>query len=299
MSEWPIAHGSAGLPGPTLSWPLDPVPMVAALAAAVVYVVAWRAVNARHPASPMSAWRLAAWLGGVLVILAALDSPIDSLADDLLSAHMVQHLMLTMVAPPLLAFGAPVLLLLRVSRPNLRSTVILPLLHSRLARVGSSAVLAWLLFTVVMWAAHFTPVFQAALEDGRIHVLEHAAFLVTACLFWWPIVGADPMPGRLPFGLRLVYALAQMPVMAAVGLVIYFAPTVLYPHYLATAPAAGLDPLVDQQIGGLLMWAVGDVVMLGAVALLVGGWIRADARRTERRQSLNAPDPRAQQRGLD
>jgi putative copper resistance protein D len=173
------------------------------------------------------------------------------------------------------------------------------MLHSRLVRVAGSPITAWFLFTVVMWATHFTPIFEAALEEERIHVVEHAVFIVSGCLFWWPLVGADPMPGRLRFGPRLVYALAQMPVMAAVGLIIYFAPTLLYPHYLETAPARGLDPLVDQQIGGLLMWAVGDVVMLGVVALLVAGWIRADARRTERRQSPSAPDPRAQQRGLD
>ncbi|HEY7525798.1 MAG TPA: cytochrome c oxidase assembly protein [Candidatus Limnocylindria bacterium] len=299
MRDWLIAHISSGVSDLTLDWPLDPLPLLVALAAAVAYFVAWRSVNARHPASPIPTWRLAAWLGGLLVILAALDSPIDTLAEDLLSAHMVQHLLLTMVAPPLLAFGAPVLLVLRVSRPSLRATVILPLLHSRPARVASSPITAWLLFTVVMWAAHFTPVFEAALEDDRIHVLEHVVFIVAGYLFWWPLVGADPMPGRLRFGPRLVYALAQMPVMAAVGLIIYFAPAVLYPHYLETAPARGLDPLVDQQIGGLLMWAVGDVVMIGAVTLLVAGWIRADARRTERRQWPPAGDPRAQGRGVD
>ena len=281
------------------AWPWDPLPIIVALAAAVAYLVAWRAVNARHPVSPISAWRLAAWLGGLLVIVVALDSPIDLLAEDLLSVHMVQHLLLTLVAPPLLALGAPVLLLLRFSRPNLRANVLLPVLHSRLVRVAGAPVTAWLLFTVVMWAAHFTPIFEAALEDERVHVLEHAVFLVSGCLFWWPLVGADPMPGRLRFGSRLVYALAQMPVMAAVGLVIYFASSVLYPHYLEAAPARGLDPLVDQQVGGLLMWAVGDVVRLGAIALLVAGWMRADARRTERRQPPTAPDRRAQQRGVD
>jgi putative copper resistance protein D len=282
-----------------LDWPLDPLPIIAALAAAVAYLLAWRVVNARHPASPMRTWRLAAWLGGLFAILVALDSPIDSLAEQLLAVHMVQHLLLTMVAPPLLAMGAPVLLLLRISRPGLRAGMILPLLHSRLLRVAGSPLTGWLLFTVVMWVAHFTPLFEAALEDERIHVLEHATFLLSGCLFWWPLVGADPMPGRLRFGPRLVYALAQMPVMAAVGLVIYFAPTVLYSHYRVTAPAAGLDPRVDQQIGGLVMWAVGDVVMLGAIALLVAGWMRADARRTERQLSPLAADAPTTKRRVD
>jgi putative copper resistance protein D len=203
---------------------------------------------------------------------------------------MVQHLLLAMVAPPLLALGAPVLLVLRVSRPAFRSAVLLPILHSRLVRVGASPLVAWILLSVVMWATHFTPIYEAALENEPVHVLEHLTFLVTGCLFWWPVVGADPMPRRLRFGPRVAYLVAQMPVNAAVGLAIYFAPSVLYAHYVVAAPLRRIDPMADQQIGGLLMWAVGDLLLLGAVALLVSAWMRADARRSAlRRPARTSP----------
>jgi putative copper resistance protein D len=267
------------------TWPLAALPWITALGAAAAYAAAWRRVNLRHPANPTSAWRLVAWVAGLMTILAALTAPLDGLADDFLTAHMVQHLLLTMVAPPLLAIGAPVLLLLRVSSRGLRTGLILPLLHSRPLRFFASPWLAWLLFTGVVWAAHFTPFYEAALEDERLHVLEHLAFLVVGCLFWWPVIGADPMPGRLRFGARLVYLLAQMPVNSAVGLAIYFAPTLLYAHYAAADATNHVEPLVDQEIAGLVMWGAGDVVLLAAVALVVTGWMRAEARRTERRHA--------------
>ena len=274
------------------TWPADAVPWVVALWAGLGYAVAWRQVNARHPQSRISTFRLVAWLGGVVAILAALASPLDGLADELLTAHMVQHLLLTMVAPPLMAIGAPVLLLLRISSRATRARLLLPLLHARLIRILASPWLGWLLFTVVMWAAHFTPIYDAALEDERLHVLEHAAFLATGCLFWWPVIGADPMPRRLRFGPRLAYLLAQMPVNAAVGLAIYFAPSVLYEHYARAASLLGVDPLVDQQVGGLVMWAAGDLLLLGAVALVVMAWMRAEARRADRRHAVG-PSPGA------
>ena len=263
-------------------WPADPVPWLVAIVAVAAYAIAWRAVNAKHPASPIPAWRLAAWLGGWLAILGALASPIDTLADDLLTAHMGQHLLLAMVAPPLLALGAPVLVLLRISTPGVRSRFVLPALHSRLVRFSSSPLLAWLLFTIVMWATHFTPIYEAALENEQLHVMEHMAFLATGCLFWWHVVGADPMPRRLGFVPRQAYVLAQMPVNAAVGLVIYFAPTLLYAHYAVAAPARGINAMTDQQIGGLVMWGVGDVLLLASFVALVAAWMRVELRRQER-----------------
>jgi putative copper resistance protein D len=266
-------------------WPLELLPWLLTVVAGVVYWTAWHIVNAAHPANRMPVWRLVMWLGGLVVILAALTPPLDGLADDLLTAHMAQHLLLSMVAPPLLAAGAPVLLALRTSNPQFRSRVLLQVLHSRPVRAAASPLLAWLLFTVVMWGTHFTPIYEAALENEGIHVAEHMAFLVAGCLFWWPVVGADPMPRRLRYAPRLAYLVAQMPVNAAVGLAIYFAPSVLYPHYVTTAPLRGIDAVADQQIGGLVMWAAGDLLLLGSVAALVAVWMRADARRTERQHA--------------
>jgi len=281
-----LADGVAA-PEPTLArllttWSLDPLPWIAVLIAAGGYLLAVRRVNGAHPRVPVPRWRIAAWLAGLAVILLALVSAIDVYADDLLSVHMVQHLLLTMVAPPLLAVGASITLLLRVARPSARRRFVLPVLHSRIIRVVSSPVFAWLFFTGVLFVAHFSPLYDAALEDPVVHIGEHVLFITAGLLFWWPIVAADPSPWRLGYGSRLAYVGFQMPVGAAIGLAIYFASSVLYAHYATTQRGWGPDPLTDQQIGGIVMWGAGDFVLLAVIPLVVWAWMRADARRSLR-----------------
>jgi len=281
-----LAHGS-GAPQPNelsvlTMWTLDPLPLIATLVAGGGYLFAVQRVNGGHPRVPIPRWRVAAWLAGLLAIVIALLSAVDVYAGDLLTVHMVQHLLLAMVAPPLLALGAPVTLLLRVVSPRVRHRVILPVLHSRLVRVIASPLVAWPLFAIVMWLTHFSPLYNAALEDQTLHVAEHAVYLVSGLLFWWPVIAADPIPHRLGYGARLAYVGLQMPVNAAVGLAIYFAPAVLYPHYATIARSWGPSALTDQQIGGLVMWGVGDLLLLAAVPAIVAAWMRADERRSRR-----------------
>ena len=281
-----LAHGSAA-PVPTVlssltTWEPDPLPWLMAVVAASWYLLAVRRVNGANPRVPVPRWRIAAWLAGVAAIFIALASAIDVYAADLLTVHMVQHLVLTMVAPPLLALGAPVTLLLRDVSPRTRHRLVLPLLHSRVVRVVASPIVAWSLFAIVMFLTHFSPLYNAALEDPSIHVAEHMVYLATGLIFWWPLVAADPIPGRMGYGTRLAYVGLQMPISAAVGLAIYFSPTVIYPHYATLVRTWGPSALVDQQVGGVVMWGVGDLVMLAMVPLIVTAWMRADARRTVR-----------------
>ncbi len=279
-----LAHADDAAPAPTLAsitqLLFEPLPWLAALLAAVAYVYAVRRVNAAHPAKRVPAWRTLAWLAGLATVLIALETAVDVYADDLLTVHMVQHLLLTLVAPPLLALGAPGTLLLRAADSHTRRNVLLPLLHSRLTRLLTQPVLAWSAFAIVMLIAHFTPLYDAALNDPLIHDLEHGLFLASGVLFWWPIVAADPIPHRMRHAARLVYLLAMLPIGAAVGLAIYFAPQPIYAHYATLELAWGPSPLVDQQIGGLSMWAAGNVLLLGAIALVVADWMRADERRS-------------------
>ncbi len=264
---------------------LDPVPWIGSIVALAGYGLLVRRVNRTHPRTPVPAWRVAAWVAGVLVIWVALASAIDAYADELLTVHMVQHLLLSMIGPPLLALGAPVTVALQASTPGVRRRWLLPVLHSHAVRILAAPVVAWSLFTLVMWFAHFSPLYEAALEDPTIHVLEHALFVATGILFWWPVIGADPTPRRMGHGGRFVYLLAQMPVNAAVGLAIYFAPSVLYAHYATTERGWGPSPILDQQVGGLLMWTVGDLILLVAVTGVLAAWIQADARRSRRAES--------------
>lgn len=265
-----------------MTWSLDPLPWLATLVAAGGYLLGVRRVNRAHPRTPVARLRVAAWLTGLLALLVALVSVVDVYAEDLLAVHMVQHLLLAMVAPPLLALGAPVTLALRVASPTVRLRLILPILHSRVVRLSASPLFAWPAFAIVMLVTHFSPLYDAALEDPVVHIAEHALFLAAGSLFWWPVVAADPIPFRLTYGGRLAYVVLQMPLNAAVGLAIYFAPTVLYAHYATIARAWGPDALTDQQIGGIVMWGGGDLLLLLAVPLVVAAWMRADVRRSER-----------------
>jgi putative membrane protein len=287
-----VAHDAGeaapALPGVLLTVVPDPVPWLGSIVAIAGYALLVRRVNAMHPTSPVPWWRTFAWLAGVATILVALVSAIDVYAEALLTIHMVQHLLLTMVAPPLLALAAPVTLLLRAATPDARRRVLLPILHARLVRIATAPLVAWPLFAAVMWFAHFSPLYDAALEQPALHVAEHGLFLAAGLLFWWPVVAADPMPHRLGHAGRFVYLVLQMPINAAVGLAIYWAPSVLYAHYARGDRSWGPSPLIDQQIGGLVMWAGGDLLLLAAVTVVVAAWMRADARRTHRADGRRA-----------
>jgi cytochrome c oxidase assembly factor CtaG len=296
-----LAHGVAARePTPLIvltTWLLDPLPWAGVLLAAAAYLMAVRRVNRAHPQAPVPRWRVAAWLSGLATILVALVSAVDVYAGDLLSVHMIQHLLLAMVAPPLLALGAPITLVLRIASPRVRHRLILPVLHSRGVRRVASPLVAWPAFALAMWFTHFSPLYNAALEDPTLHVAEHLIYLVSGLLYWWPVVGADPSPTRLGWGARLAYVGLQMPVNAAVGLAIYFAPTVLYPHYATIVRTWGPDALIDQQIGGVVMWGAGDLLLLLALAAVVAGWMRADARRSRRSDARVVPSPAAEAAG--
>ncbi len=294
-----VAHGDTA-PEPTLlailtAWSSDPLPWLGVVAATGAYLVAVRFVNRRHPKSPVPRLRVVAWLAGVAVIALALVSAVDIYADSVFSIHMVQHLLLAMVAPPLLALGAPTTLALRAATPALRRSLLLPVLHSRVVRAVSWPPLGWIVFSVVMWATHFSALFNAALENDLLHSLEHLLYLGAGLLFWWPVVGADPSRWRLgPIG-RMAYLAAQMPVNTSVGLVILFAPRVLYAHYATFDRSWGPDPLTDQQVAGIVMWGAGDVILLAALALAIAAWLRADEKRSRRIEKRAARrDERAQ-----
>jgi putative copper resistance protein D len=240
------------------------------------YRAAMRHVNAAHPANPVPRYRWWAWLGGLAALILALASPIERYDTTLFSVHMVQHMLLAFAAAPLLVLAAPVTLLLRVATPNARRRIILPVLHSRVMNVLANPFVTWGLFALVMWGSHFSPLFDAALEDPFIHLLEHGLFLSTAMLFWYPVIGADPGPYRMAHPARLGYLGLGMPFGSFLGLAIFSATTVLYPHYATSERTWGPSPLEDQALAGGLMWAVGDGVFIVALVLAVVVWLRAE-----------------------
>lgn len=274
------AHGVASVPpdlGTVLTgWSLDIEVWLPVLLAGWGYLVLVRSVDRAHPSNPVPGKRLWCWMAGLLVLLVATQSVIGAYDTTLFTVHMAQHLLLTMVAAPLLLLGAPVTLLLRAASSEVRRDVILPVLHSRLVRALSHPAVAWTQFAVVMWASHFSGLFDAALEDPLVHVFEHALYLASALLFWWPVIGVDPAPRRLSHPIRLGYLLVGMPFSSFLGLAIFSASSVLYEHYATLQRTWGQSALEDQAWAGGIMWAGGDMVFLVATVLAMVAWLRAE-----------------------
>jgi len=285
LLAWPAvvaAHGVAPVstsPADVLlAWQIEPHVILPLLGLGLLYWLGVRTVARDHPANPVPRWRAWSWYAGLVVIFVALESPIGTYDTTLFSDHMVQHLLLIVVAAPLLVMAAPITLLLRVSPGETRRRWILPVLHSRPVRVIAHPIVAWVVFAVVMYWSHFSALFGLALDNEGWHIVEHGIYLGAALLFWWPVVGADPSPWRLPHPARVGYLFLGMPWSSFLGLAIFSAPAVLYSHYSTLVRTWGPPPLIDQQFAGAIMWVGGDAAFLVAMLLAVWVWLRAEER---------------------
>ena len=285
-----LGHGDEAPPPPDLAalllgWSFQPQIVIPLMAAAAAYLWAVRRVDRAHPANPVPIDRPVFFLLGLACIAVALLSGIERYDTELFSDHMVQHLLLVFGAAPAIVLAAPITLLLRVATPEVRGRWILPVLRSRVVKVIAHPLVAWLLFTFVMWGSHLSPLFDAALEDPLIHDVEHGLYLASALLFWWPVVGRDPSPWRLPYPARIFYLGMQMPINSLLGVAILFSEQVLYPHYAATGRAWPPSPLEDQQLAGAIMWGVGDAGFLVAILVVLAAWMRDEEAVTRRREA--------------
>jgi putative membrane protein len=280
-----LAHGATApapsFPGVLLEWRFEPLVLVALAVAAIGWWLLVRRVAAGHPAHPHPRWRQLAFVGGLGALGLALTSPIEAYEGQLFSVHMLQHMLLELVAAPLLLLGAPATLALRAATPSVRRRL-LKILHSRVASVVSFPVLGWVVFAAVNWGWHFSTLYDQALETPWLHDVQHLTFLGAALLFWLPVIAADPGRWRLPHPVRLFYLFLAMPQNSFLGITLMSAPASLYPHYLTKSRTWGPSPILDQSIGGMLMWTGGDIVFLLAMGLVVAAWVRAEDRRTAR-----------------
>lgn len=277
----PVPHEPPTVANLALGWHVDPLVLAGLVGAAAAWLWIVRRVARLHPGRPVPVARTAAYFGGLLAIAVALLSGIERYDTALFSIHMVQHLLLMLVAAPLIVLAAPVTQLLRAASPGARTRWLLPILHSTPVAVIGHPVVAWMTFTLVLWLSHFTPLFDLALENPGIHQLEHAIYLGSALLFWWPAIAADPAPRRMPHPVRALYILLQLPVNSFLGMAILFAESPLYPHYATLNSPYGISVLADQEIAGGIMWLAGDIVFIGAVLLAVAAWMRHEERDAE------------------
>lgn len=207
--------------------------------------------------------QVTAFAAGWLALVAALVSPLDSLGTQLFSVHMLQHEVLMLVAAPLLVIGRPLGAWTWAFAPARRRLLGRATRAPWLAAVWSALtqpLSAWALHAVALWAWHVPVLFEAALHSEALHLLQHATFLGTALLFWWAVLGGE---GRSR-GFAMAYLFTTMLHTGALGALLTFAPTAWYPTYAASAGAFGLNPLEDQQLGGLVMWVPGGLAYLVA-----------------------------------
>jgi cytochrome c oxidase assembly factor CtaG len=199
----------------------------------------------------------------------------------LLSVHMVQHMVLSMVAPIFLALGAPVTLALRTLRGAPRRRL-LAVVHSRVAKVLTFPLVAYALFVVNPFVLYFTDLYRLTLQNALAHEWVHVHFVITGCLFFWPLVGLDPLPGRWPYPARGLLMVLSVPFHTVLGLTVMQSATLFGGDWYPALNLGWADPWTDQKIAGGILWAGGEFVSITMLAVLVVQWMRQSEREARR-----------------
>jgi cytochrome c oxidase assembly factor CtaG len=268
------------------AWSLEPTVSLPLLLVAAVYATGtlrlWRRAGIGHGVGTRQVISFGA---GLIVIGLALLSPLDAVADELVSAHMVQHLLLIVVAPPLLVLGAPYAVLLWAIPRSQRRPLAQALRRVHPAWVVFSAPLVVVALNVaVIWVWHLPALYDAAVQNDLVHGTEHACFLGASLLLWWTLVHAGER-GRPGYGSGIVIVFITAMQSTILGALFTFARTPWYPIYLSRTDAWHLTPLQDQQLAGVIMWIPAGSVYIGAVCVLFLAWLRAVERRVETREA--------------
>ena len=252
-------------------WQAAPVVTVSVTAVAALYLWGVVRVARRHPARPWPRWRTGLFLAGLAAIVIALQSGIGTYDDVLFWDHMVQHLMLIMVAPPLLIFGQPLTLLLHASRNPLH-TWVKNILRSRVASFLTWPVFGFAAYAAAIVALHLTGLANLIARSDVAHNAEHVVFLLVGYLFFLPIIGSEPIRWRLSYPTKLILLFLIMPVDTFTGLVLGYGnrgtpglPPEARPSWAGTAVA-------DLHAGGAAMWVAGDGLMFATMMIVFLMW---------------------------
>jgi cytochrome c oxidase assembly factor CtaG len=264
-------------------WQLDWALTAQVAAVSALYLWGVQRVGRRWPLR-----RTISFLAGIAVVLVALESGLDRFDDRLLSVHMIQHLLLLILAPLLLVGGRPALLALRALPTQERRTLARALSRAR-PFTGPLSCLG--VFTAVIVITHVPSFYEATLRHSALHDAEHLSYLIAGSLMWWPLLDGDPAPRRRLSGLgKLVYLLAAMPSMALIGAYLNRHPTLVYPAYAPPAHALGVSAVVDQQQAGAIMWVLGTSIIVAAGLWAAVAGMVAEERRLRARETRGAPD---------
>lgn len=275
---------------------VDDLPLVLIVVVFSLHLLGERRAAARtgRPRDRRARRRALTFYAGLLTILVALTGPIDALAGQLFWVHMIQHLLLLVVAAPLIVLSRPWASLWRpfplrwrrpVARTLARSPFCAPIRGS--ARALNRPPGAWIAFNLNLVFWHLPGPYDLTLQNIYVHILEHTTFLLFGILFWLQVTKA-----KLPYSLRIGYIAATMLINVGLSIVLAFAQHPLYGPYaeLAHRPG-GISALADQQIGAGIMWAFGDLPLAIALALLVHSWLATQEARTPHQAGLAADPP--------
>ena len=241
------------------------------VATALIYLRGWYRLHGLFP-NVISVWRLAAFMSGLFALWIAVGSPLAAFDDELLSIHMIQHILLMAVVPPLILLGAPALPLLHgLPRMFVRSGLGLALRWPPVQWAGHTLThpaFCWLSATVILIGWHFPAAFEFALRSDFWHEIEHACFFVSSILFWWPVIQPWPSTARWSRWSIPLYLFTGMMANDALSAFLAFCDRVLYPSYALASPLFAISPLDDQALAGALMWVFGSFVyLIPAVAI--------------------------------
>jgi len=269
------------------SWSFDLKIALSLAVTLILYARGWLILHRTLP-ERFPVRRLLVFTGGLLAVWVAIASPLDAFSGLLLSAHMVQHLLLLTIAPPLILLGAPLLPLLRgLPRKFARDGIGPFLVWAPLRRVGNAIthpVTCWIVMAITLVAWHVPAAYDLALRSPPWHKVEHGCFLGASLLFWWPVVRPFPSRPRWPLWSVPLYLLAADLLNSALSAILTFSDRVLYPHYLDVPRLFGTTALGDQSCAGIIMWVPGSLVFLIPAALTVTQYL-SDGHRLVRPQS--------------
>ena len=248
---------------------------------AIVYIRGWFVIRKTRPAQFL-AGRLAAFLFGLAILWLAIGSPMDGFADALLSAHMVEHLLLMSFVPPLLLLGDPQVPLLR-GLPRIVTVRLLgPLFRLKalrtLGRFLTRPLVAWLAMNLIFLGWHVPSAYDFALEHERWHDFEHICFLSSSILFWWPVIRPWPTSARYPGWFMLPYLVGADIVNTALSAFLAFCDRPVYSYYLTKPNPFHIAPMTDQVVGAVIMWVVGSLVFLIPAVFITISLLQQDSK---------------------
>ncbi len=286
-----LAHGVVAPSEVAGSWTFEPAVVTALVVTAVLYGRGRTRLGRRIQGGGSSA-RAAAFYGALVVLAAALLSPLDGLASTLFTAHMVQHLLLMVVAAPLAVYA----------RPTAALVAGLPTQGRRLARgargdvwdrvrdAALNPLVVWTVGALVLWAWHMPGLYESALSNDALHALEHASFFGTALLFWSVVLASGTRRG-VPRPIAALLVVASGLQSSALGAVLLFAGKPLYPSHLPGARAWDVSPLGDQQLAGALMWGPPALLYVAVMGWLLVRWFaEVDAANPQPVRPVGAPE---------